>query len=264
MIFILGLDGLEYDFVERWNLKSLKQKEYGKLEVPINKRTGVPLSPEVWAAFLTGKYVPGLDFTRTPMIDFILRTLEFMRKHVPVGFGLGKRIRVKAPRSFPKLNEKTFLDHTNSREINVPYYSYDNKIPEIMNRFDAGKLSLKETIREALEVYKEWKQMILDEAGKLEAFDVVFAYTHFPDSIQHLSFTKPSKIEEFYADLDNYVSVLKSRVEASLFLIISDHGFDLETKTHSKHGFYSSNISLNPKPKRITDFYDLVTSRPVR
>ena len=108
-IFILGLDGLEYDFVVRWNLKSLKQKEYGKLEVPIDKESGVPKSPEVWSAFLTGKYSSrGLSFKRTPMIDFILRILKFMRKHIPVSLGLGKRIRVKAPKRFPELNEKTF------------------------------------------------------------------------------------------------------------------------------------------------------------
>ena len=112
-----------------------------------------------------------------------------------------------------------------------------------------------------LEVYKDWKQRIFSEGEKLEDFDVVFAFMHFPDIIQHLLFIRPLKIKEFYVDLDNYVSILKRRIEAPLFLIVSDHGFDLETKTHSKHGFYSSSISLNPKPKRITDFYDLVMDR---
>jgi len=55
-VFILGLDGLEYNFVEKWNLRNLKQREYGKLEVPISKR-GWPSSPEVWASFLTGKHI---------------------------------------------------------------------------------------------------------------------------------------------------------------------------------------------------------------
>ena len=83
---------------------------------------------------------------------------------------------------------------------------------------------------------------------------------HFPDALQHLLFNKPLEIKKLYIDLDSYILVLKSRVKSSLFLIVSDHGFDLETKNHSKHGFYSSNISLNPKPKRITDFYNLIVS----
>mgnify|MGYP005641178489 CR=1 FL=1 len=105
------------------------------------------------------------------------------------------------------------------------------------------------------------KEHILLELEKIRDVDVVFAYMHFPDEMQHLLFTRPLKIKKFYADLDNYVSILKSRVEASLFLIISDHGFDLETKNHSMYGFYSSNVPLDPKPQRITDFYDLIVNR---
>jgi len=83
---------------------------------------------------------------------------------------------------------------------------------------------------------------------------------HFSDALQHLLFNKSLEIKKLYIDLDSYVSILKSRVKSSLFLIVSDHGFDLETKNHSKHGFYSSNMPLNPKPKQITDFYNLIVS----
>jgi len=65
-------------------------------------------------------------------------------------------------------------------------------------------------------------------------------------------------IRRFYIDLDNYVSVLKRSIETSLFLIVSDHGFDLKAKSHSRYGFYSSNIHLESKPKDITDFYHLI------
>mgnify|MGYP000642665177 CR=1 FL=1 len=257
-IIILGLDGLEYDFVERWNLKNLKQREFGKLEVPINKDLGVPMSPEVWAAFLTGKYLPGLEFTRTPIVDFILEALRFMRKRIPVSLGLGRRIRIKVPLRFPELKERTFLDLTNSKEINVPYYSYDHKIFKIMNQFNAGKLSLREAVNEVLNVYIYRKRRILYEFENLGDFDVIFAFMHFPDALQHLLLNKPLAIRELYFDLDSYVSRLKRRVDASMFLIVSDHGFDLETKEHSMHGFYSSNVPLDPRPRRITDFYNLI------
>jgi len=35
-IFVFGLDGLEYDLVEKWDLTCLKQLEYGRTVVPIN------------------------------------------------------------------------------------------------------------------------------------------------------------------------------------------------------------------------------------
>jgi len=99
------------------------------------------------------------------------------------------------------------------------------------------------------------EEKILEELKEAEDFDVVFAFLHYPDTLQHLSFTRPQKIRKLYMDLNIYVSALKRKVKAPWFLIVSDHGFDLKEGIHSKHGFYSSNIPLNPKPKRITDFY---------
>lgn len=51
-VFVLGLDGLEYNFVDKWNLSNLLQEQNGKIEVPINKEVGQPLSPQVWGSFL--------------------------------------------------------------------------------------------------------------------------------------------------------------------------------------------------------------------
>jgi len=259
-IFILGLDGLEYNFVEKWGLDALKQGEYGKIKVPIGKEIGVPETPEVWAAFLTGRYISDLHFVKPPMIEISLKILRFLRKYIPISLGLGRKIGTKAPNMFPKLKEKSFLDLTNSKEINAPYYSYDSAVFNILNQFGAEKLTLKECIEALKVLYEKRKKQILCEAERIQDVDVVFAYMHFPDVLQHLLFTRPLKIKEFYLDLDNYVSILKGRIEAPLFLIVSDHGFDLKTGTHSKHGFYSSNISLNPKPKRITDFYNLIVN----
>jgi len=248
-IFILGLDGLEYNFVREWNLRNLKQQEYGKILVPIDKSKEVPLTPQVWAAFLTGKYIPSLYFVHPLTTEMLLKMqsfLRFLRKFIRISLGLGKKIKIKAPNKFPNLKEKTFIDLTKSIEINAPYYSYDGAVFNILNQFYLGKLTLKECIEAMRALYEMRKEQILLELEKIRDVDVVFAYMHF-----------------FYADLDNYVSVLKSRVEVSLFLIISDHGFDLETKNHSMHGFYSSNVPLNPKPQRITDFYDLIVNRKI-
>lgn len=256
--FILGLDGLEYDLVERWNLKSLKQHEYGKIDVPINERLGVPTSPEVWASFLTGRHMKK-EIARKFPIGTILRVMKFIRRHLNIGFGLGKVLTKKAAGRFPALKEKTFLDITRSKEVNVPYYSYDHATFDINHRFLTKKISLEEALDDLKSVYKNSKRRILDKTEMINDFDVVFAFMHFPDILQHLLLTRPQRIKYLYYDLDHYVLTLKKRIRESFtFIIISDHGFALETGLHSDHGYYSSNKPLNPKPKQITDFFWII------
>ena len=159
---------------------------------------------------------------------------------------------------FPPLNRKTFLDVTNSKEINAPYYSYDNSDLNVVNYFGAGKLSLERTVNTLKSLCEERKNRILGEETR--DADVVFAFMHFPDALQHLLLHRSVQVKKHYYDLDNYVSRLKSRIgDSTLFLIVSDHGFSLEAGTHSKHGFYSSNRPLNPRPTQITDFYEIIT-----
>jgi len=269
-VFILGLDGLEHDFVERWNLTHLKQFEYGKIHVPVQEKVDVPITPEVWAAFLTGKYVH-VDFARNkPSFAYIclINLLRFFRRYINLSLGLGGKIRENIPArlwkpyivGFQPLKEKTFLDLINSKKIiNVPFYNYDNAVYVVIRNFEERKFSLKETIERLKATYEEGKEQILHEAEKSQNVSVTFAYMHFPDALQHFLFTRPLEIRRLYMDLNNYVSVLKSKIkDSTLFLIVSDHGFNLVTGTHSKHGFYSSNRALNPKPKQITDFYRII------
>lgn len=257
-IFILGLDGLEYHFVEKWNLMHLKQRKYDKIKVPIDKEGKIPKTPEVWAAFLTGERLAGIYFVKPLQIAIPLKILSLIRKHFKISLGLGKTISSKASVRLPKLKQKTFLDLTKSKEINAPYYGYDGAAFNIIKEFDSEKLTLNDVVDALRALYRRRKRQILYEAEQLQDVDLIFAYMHFPDVLQHLLFTRAYQIRKLYVDLDNYVSALKERLGNSLFLIVSDHGFDLRTKTHSKHGFYSSNITLKPKPKRITDFYNMI------
>lgn len=266
-VFILGLDGLEYDFVQKWNLKHLKQQEYSKIEVPIESEEGVPMSPEVWASFLTGKQTH-LTFEESPIrpLTPLLTLLKLLRRHINLSLGLSTKIRRKTPEklhkrhhvAFPPLKDTTFLDVADSKEINVPYYSYDHAVMKTLRYFGDERISLQKTAKLLISLYEKRKEQILNSIRKNEGVDILFAFMHFPDVIQHLLFTVPSKIQQHYMDLDNYVLRLKNKLNQSIFLIVSDHGFSFETETHSLYGFYSSNKTLNPKPKQITDFYNLL------
>jgi len=51
---ILGIDAIEYDLVEKWDLKNLKQEEYGKTELPLLPGQE-PVTTIIWPCFITGK-----------------------------------------------------------------------------------------------------------------------------------------------------------------------------------------------------------------
>jgi len=265
-IFILGLDGLEYDLIEEWNLVHLKQQEYGKLKVPVNKEIDHPFTPEVWGTFLLGGHaVVNVEEMRHPLA-VTLKLLKFLRRHINISLGLGDKVRDRIPAKWwgrleyviPS-DKKTFLDLTESKAINAPFYNNDAYAFHIMHRFDIGELSLQQTINAYQQLYIERKEIILSEMEKIQDKKVIFAFMHFPDMLEHFAYKRPRIIKKHYLDLDNYILSLKSKVEDStLFLIVSDHGFNLREGKHSHYGFYSSSQPLNPKPTRITDFFHLI------
>jgi len=256
-VFILGLDGLDYNLVKKWSLKNLQQEVFGKLTVPISKQTGVPLSPDVWASFLTGKQVVGLDFVRNGPAAPLLKILKYIRKHINLGFGIGRPLSRRAPaRTFPKLNMSTFIDRSDVVEINAPFYSYDHTIFFLIEQFGNDEISLQHALNRLVEIYEKRKKQILQETEeKLRSANIVFAYMHFPDGFQHFLFPKPQSLKKYYIDLDIFVLGLKEILNDIPFIIVSDHGFDIANGTHSRYGFFSSSFDMNPKPKHITDFY---------
>jgi len=265
LIFILGIDALDYELVEKLNLNNLKQLEHDKIVVPINKEKGIPLSPEVWASFLTGRDI-SIDFKKQPMRDLLVKTNNFL--NIDFSKGFLKRIKYfyienfVSARRFGDLKQKTFLDITKSYEINVPFYSFDNKTFNIAFTLGLEKLSLNQSINELQAVYEKRKRQISNEINYIKNSDVVFSFIHTLDMLQHLSYLRFSEIKKQYLDLDNYVSILKNKLEDSFveitFIIVSDHGFDINIGNHSNYAFYSSNTHLKPKPKRITDFYEII------
>lgn len=268
LIFILGIDALDYKMVVKLNLNNLKQREYGKVIVPINKELGIPLSPEVWASFLTGIYFPK-DFKKP---HHFTRYLIKLNRYLKINFSKEFLKRFKfvyrklftVSNKFGNLNKRTFLDITQSMEINVPFYSFDNKTFDIGYLFGTGELTLKQTIKEIDAIYEMRKSQIINEIDNINKSGIVFAYMHSIDILQHLLSFHITNIQQYYIDIDNYVLFLKKRLEDSfgeiIFIIVSDHGFDFNIGGHSKYAFYSSNTYLIPKPKKITDFYEIISN----
>lgn len=229
------------------------QHENGEIQVPIDSEKGIPLSPSVWASFLTGQIIHKSFDIDVPGGNSLLTFFKFIRRFVPFSFGLGWKI---GARKFGKLKEPTFLDVTNSKSVNAPYYGIDNACWAFGQQWVVGKLTLNEYLQKASVVYEFRKKQILDAA--INGFDIVFAYMEFPDNFTHYLHSKPIRLRRHYENLNRFVGRVKRKVGEATFIIVSDHGFSLKAETHSLTGFYSSNVCLNPKPRRITDFYDLI------
>lgn len=256
---ILGLDGLEYRLIEKWQLKNLMQTQHRKIKVPIHP-IGVPYTPDVWASFLTGKWGLNKEFQRKRApLQPVFKALRFIRGKTGLNksLGIGKRLSPKLTKpttlSFGRLQLPTFLEDINLKPINFPYVNFDNKEGTVIRHYGKGRLTLRQAHLWLDRLYCYRKKQTLTEAD-----NNICAHMFFPDLMMHYHLHVPP-IKRHYHDLDRYIANLSRRFR--MFIIVSDHGFSLEAGTHTPYGFYSCNRRLNPTPRKITDFYKIFTNK---
>jgi len=258
-LIIVGIDGLDYDLIVGWELKHLLQRDYGRITVPISDK-GIPLSPQVWGSFLKGEYLNNnFKFEVKHRNNTIYNILRAIRRVVPLSLGLSKRIHKPIEHSrFPELNFKTFIDFPGVREVNAPYYSFDYKSFEISFKYRQGILSINDCIAGLEKILLNKQKLIIKEMEEDDKSKVIFFFIHALDVLQHFIFVKgPKFLRRYYAELDNFLYEV-NKIGDDRIIVVSDHGFDFETGTHSMTGFYSCNEVIKPKPKDITDFYGIV------
>jgi hypothetical protein len=272
-LLVLGLDAIEYDFVVKWNLTNLLQNQYGKIRVPLDEKTGTPISGPVWASFLTGKARADRWFFRNyktaptkkqKLKNKVFAILLLLRQYIPLRLKLTRKMGVGM--FYPDyLAERTFLDKTNSKAINVPFYNYDYKEFKLMGQalrlLRKNEIDIEEAMRPIEDLWRERKIQLVNELEEVDEYDVVFFFHNCLDQLQHFAYRNLYRIHKMYVDMDSFVGVLKHMLNDWDILIVSDHGFDLQTKTHSLYGFFSSSATLNPKPTHITDLFGHICDR---
>lgn len=279
---ILGFDGLEYNFVEKFQLDHLKQKEYGKTTIPkecfvkvnyFGKERMEPFTPLIWSSFLTGKLPEQHGVTRSTFIKWenpIVQTLKVVSSKIGLGRIRGKRKFLEKigfkRRGWQKSDYSvpTIFDLAEkSIQINVP--TIDEKwtvqlFPEVSKEenFDV-------VMQKSLDY--QWKMFlkIKNQALKKikEEWNLFMLWTKLLDTYGELLVENKSELLNVYRACDSFVREIKKKVDDAFFLIVSDHGIekleDTKFGKHSTHGFYSSNISLGLNNPFITDFYELIT-----
>lgn len=260
-MLILGLDGLEYNFVEAYNCTHLKQQIYGQIDVPIHSQLKIPITPQVWGSFLTGKWLDDMAFSyNSRLLETSLSAIRSVKKLIPFNLGFFNKFFYRA-RRFPKLPYPTFIDLTDSSTLNAPFYDFENVMFQISQEFGRSFITWKEAVQRSYNHYEAMKEKIASSLPNRKN-RVVFAYMLFPDFIQHLQYPFPKAIKRHYLDLNAFVKHIRYKSNDHI-LIVSDHGFDMKTKTHSMKGFYSTNKALPWTPIKITDFFQMIVNTEI-
>ncbi|MDD5022715.1 MAG: hypothetical protein PHU63_00945 [Candidatus ainarchaeum sp.] len=228
MDIIIGIDGLEYNYVTEFQLKGLTQKVYGKTDLSEFEK---PRTMVIWSSFMSG----------------INQEKRIMSLKNMWGFKLNK--------------EETFLSKIpKSIAIDVPGYNQDleqhEKERQAMKDFFDKKITVEEYDNMVLAHHKKIKEKFFEELEKDN--ELVMGYFGAADVIGHLSFGMKIKMKVIYKEMEEIVR--KASEKADRLLVISDHGMEAVGRygDHSTYGFWSLNFEPgldNPKP---TDFYKLI------
>jgi len=260
-VFILALDALEYDFVEKWDLKYLKQKVYGRIELGerYNPSWGdEPYTPIVFHSFISGlppekhKIESVATYGRT--LDFLRKLMKFIPNKRKIARILGITPKALTREHY---EHKTIFDEVSpSLAIDVPTYNL-----EIKDWRMDWKAINKQTINTIWAAYQRRKRRILDALKNKHKWKLCMAYIRIADLLGHIYITKKTlKLMNCYLELNSLAgNIQKLLPKNSILLIMSDHGMepsaDGVTGRHSKHAFWSLNIDTDWRPKDITDFY---------
>jgi len=273
-IIVLGFSSLEHDLVEKFDLKNLKQKEYGKIQIPLNGLMVDPSPVLVWTSFITGKKPGEFGFDNTvvynrsikPLISFYYsirkkklyenvlqrdedkKTTDYLSKKL-----LKYHLAVKPSKK--NINCATLFDLPNMIHENLPVL---DSYPEYNN--EAKKSMLSEEDKQKCE--HKWKEEF--EKQKKEVFSALsndwsLYMNHFYilDGIQHIYYDNELKIRTYYLYVDSFIQdVLKSIGDYVLLLIVSDCG--KKNGLYTNHGFYSINKKMNLNNIKMIDFKDLI------
>ncbi len=233
MIIILGLDGLEYNYVKEFNCKNLMQENFGKTDI---SEFTEPRTVVIWSSFLAGKN---------------------LEKRI---LALGKNFW-----KFKLKPEETFFGKFKKWEaIDVPGFNYKfekhNKEKQLLKKYFEDKNILEEYDKVAFENHKENKKEFFEVLNK--DFDIVMGYFALADVVGHLSFGIKSKMKIIYKELDDIAKKVRKLNEKTL--IISDHGMKAIGRfgDHNSYGFWSSNFEIELKNPKITEFKKIIEKLP--
>ena len=235
-VIIIAIDALEYNLVEEFDCKNLKQEVYGKTDI---SEFSQPRTMVLWSSFLTGK--------NKEKEILSLGDKEMWHYRVNV-------------------NETFVSKFKNPKVIDLPGFSYDleqhDKERILLKKFfeEEDKEKIKEEYNKlALEHHKKIKKEF--EKALKENHDLIIAYFSVVDVIGHLNFGNKTLMKILYKEMDEIAR--KARELGKTVLVISDHGMKAIGKfgDHSDYGFWSLNRKIDLGKPKLTEFKDIILKK---
>jgi len=273
-IVVLGIDALEYDLVEEWDLKYLKQKSYCKTDL---SDFDVVITPLIWGAMLTGGKIKEIEdiFLKRAKLESIKGTTLKKRQKQYWFAKIAAKILPSPIKNFvskkfiPDPFKKTYnfilvRDYTTIFDFfgkvwhnGVPAYNRNvstKKIKELMEKGVKGDIM--PLFNYSVQLYKEEKEELL--RALKDDYELIFWYTPSLDEIEHFFINRKAKLLGIYLELNSLAKTVKEQLgDKDILYIVSDHGM-IPIKDHprggdhSDHGFFSSNTGeLIQKPQDL-------------
>lgn len=274
---VLGFDGLEFELVEEFSLRNLKQKAYCKLSL---EDFPVPSTPLIWSSMLTGSPVKDLieEFMRFPRS---LRwdkswKMRLIRKITP------RRVRVFIGDKFlssysPNVNvagylrEKkipTIFDEMKSWTNGIPGYDVERKEARRRTRW-IDALGNDEKERKILDSFRKKHDArvrdLFEVLQKKEEYSLFFFYDNWLDIAGHMEMGRKLRIMNKYLEVNSVVGKVKKRLDLEgedILYVVSDHGMKLLGRRgdHSNYGFFSS--STGETIQKPYELYHIIKKKP--
>jgi predicted AlkP superfamily phosphohydrolase/phosphomutase len=241
-VLIIGLDGAEPSLVFKWakegklpNIAKLMENgAYGKL-----KSTIPPITGPAWVSFMTGKN-PG----KHGIYHFLQRKKNsYQRKLVSSKSINGKTLWrilsdaglkvgvVNVPLTYPPEKVNGFIVSgylTPSEKVRFTYpYDLQNELLALGYKIDIDPKiygSKEKFIKEVYEVTKIQFKVATRLMKKID-WNLFFIVFRGPDELQHFFWEEFEVIENYYKFLDSLIGTMVKKLEDTLVVIVSDHGF---------------------------------------
>ena len=284
-VIILGLDALEYNKVEELDLRYLKQKEYGKTNVPITEGWKEPATVIVWPCFITGCQPKQMGYTAPILFvqpfQFLLDKFYFpmrnyMFKNKYVEDVSEKKVSQDVLNILKDTTRKSKIArHPEKKDIKAPTL-FDNSfkcchkyIPvydepmDTLARWDI--FNVMEDSSKKWDFINKYRKEIKTKKDELfdlleEDYELIMMYWYCLDGIQHALFKDKLCIDEFYIRFNSLVKEIQDNTsKEDMILVISDHG--QEKGIHTPYGFYSCNHELGLKEPNICDFKKIIEEK---
>jgi len=279
-VIVLGIDGLEYNLVEKWSLKNLMQKNYCKLDL---SDYSVIVTPPIWGSMITGVVDEEVMkiWEKSAKILGMPGKLK-QKKWAEIGFKIFDLI----PPSIQRWAKYKVIDNIvggeNPFDLTANYVN-DKNLKNVFQFFKNpwtnglpgyGKNIINSTKRKLfdkalsgdkipfknhmIECYKSDKSQLLSALNKQE-FDFIFWYTTLLDNLGHIYMGNEVFLLDYYLEINKLAGKVASTYPDACIYVISDHGIKPISGglgVHSKYAFFSSNT--NESIKKPVDMYNLI------